>query len=96
MSATLLIAPDRLRWALTWLSHRSGIGYVPLAAYGARVALGWGVPTWAGPAALALSVLLIVAGMLGGRLHDELDDAGLPCRWCDLRADDTDEIGGAA
>jgi hypothetical protein len=84
MSITLLVGSDRLRSALAWSAHRSGWWLAPLAALGIRAALGWHMPTWAGPAALATSVLLLAANWAGGRLHDELDDAGLPCRWCDV------------
>ena len=87
MSITLLIRSDHLRSALVWFAHRSGWWLTPLAAIGLRTAMGWEVPTWAGPAALAATVLLYVANRIGDRLHSELDNAGLPCRWCDVDGD---------
>lgn len=84
MSLTLLISSWRVRGFLYLLSHRFEWTLVPLAGVGARAVCGWSTPAWGLTVTAVVSVLLIVSGLAGARLHRELDTAGLPCRWCDV------------
>jgi hypothetical protein len=93
MSVTLLIGSWRLRTAMTWLCHRPTMQIVPLAALGVRTGLGWGTPYWSTVAVWPVTTLLLIATYLGSRIHAELDDAGLPCRWCDAGYELADEEG---
>ncbi|WP_225829308.1 hypothetical protein [Streptomyces naphthomycinicus] len=84
MSLLLLIKSWRVRAALLWLAHTPSVSILPFAGLGLRVALGWGTPAWGPPAAAWTTAALIVATLVGYRLHKELDDPGVPCRWCDI------------
>ncbi|MEU2571773.1 MULTISPECIES: hypothetical protein [Streptomyces] len=92
---TLLIPSWRVRSLLTWLSHRTYLQLLPLAALGARVLFTGSAPMWVRTLAAVATVLLVLVTSAGVRLHDELDDAGIPCTWCGLEAgtDDDQEDG---
>ena len=83
MSLTLLIPSCRIRSVCLWLSRRPAWQLIPLAAIGVRVVLGWSIPEWVPTPAGVLTVVLVAATSLGCRLHDELNEAGIPCRHCD-------------
>ncbi|MEU6238684.1 hypothetical protein [Kitasatospora sp. NPDC047058] len=83
MSLVLTIKSWRLRSALMWLAHHGDWRLLPLVVAGALVGLGQAVPEWLRTSVLPLTGALVAAGWLGGRLHDELDDVGIPCRWCE-------------
>lgn len=87
MSLTILV-PDGVRSACLWLSHRPAWQLIPLAAIGVRVVLGWSIPGWVPTPAGVLTVVLVVATTVGCRLHDELHRAGIPCRHCDIEAEE--------
>jgi hypothetical protein len=82
MSLIVAIGSYRVRSSLELLAHWSAVSVTPVAALGLRDVLGWSNPDWARPAAGSLTLALIAASLVGRRLHRELDDAGLFCRWC--------------
>ncbi|WP_157855479.1 hypothetical protein [Kitasatospora purpeofusca] len=78
-----MIRSWRTRAALMWLAHHPDVRPLPLLAAGVIATTGRLVPDWLGVSALPLTAVLFSAGWVGGRLHDELDEAGIPCRWCE-------------
>lgn len=91
---TMLIPSWRVRSLLTWLSHRTYLQALPLAALGARVLFTGEAPMWVRLLVAVATVALVLATSAGNRLHDELDDAGIPCTWCGLEADADDDQEG--
>jgi len=88
MSLFLLIGSWRVRAVLLWLAHWPSLAITPLAGLGLRVVMGWSVPDWTPTACGWVTVALVVATLAGTRLHRELDDPGIPCRWCDFDAEE--------
>ncbi|MFJ5646387.1 hypothetical protein [Streptomyces sp. NPDC093223] len=84
----LLIRSWRVRAALLWLAHRPSAMIGPLAGIGLADFLGLDTPAWVVTAGGWLTTLLVPATLLGMRLHRELDEPGVPCRWCPIEADD--------
>ncbi|MGW4802932.1 hypothetical protein [Kitasatospora sp. NPDC004272] len=84
MNLLLVIRSWRLRSALTWLRHNSIAALLPILAVGTLDVTDLGVPEWLRVSAGPLTVVLVVAGLAGQLLHRELDQAGVPCRWCDV------------
>ena len=82
MRLFLLIGSSRVRATFLWLAHWPTFAFTPLCGLGLRSVLGWPIPGWAPPAVGWITTVLIVATLAGGRLHKELDVAGVPCRWC--------------
>ncbi|MFF4821336.1 hypothetical protein ACFY2K_42915 [Kitasatospora sp. NPDC001309] len=77
---------DRARAACTWVLHQYAVELIPLALVGAVVSTGHQLPGWLTVTAFPLFLLLVAANVVGRRIHRKLDWAGVPCRWCDLRA----------
>jgi hypothetical protein len=78
----------RVQSALTALDHYRALPFAPFTALGLALVLGLPVPALAASAAAWLALVLGAALPIGSRLHDELDSAGVPCRWCHI---DTEE-----
>ncbi|MCL6281827.1 hypothetical protein M3398_31725 [Streptomyces albidoflavus] len=87
MSLAALISSYRVRSALAWLAHHRHLQVLPLVLLGLTVVARVPVPpAVTGPAAVA-TLVVVLATLAGDHLHDEYDDAGLPCPHCDITAD---------
>ncbi|NYV74393.1 hypothetical protein [Streptomyces sp. UH6] len=95
MSAHLLISSPLLRSVLLWLAHHPYAALSAVTVLGALHMVGWTPAGWAVNAAGVLTLALAVAGFMASRLHTELDDAGITCRWCDVVAAPEDGLEGA-
>ncbi|WP_159394322.1 hypothetical protein [Streptomyces sp. NRRL S-495] len=69
------------------MAHHPDARLLPLLAAGVIATTGRLVPDWLGVSVLPLTAVLFAAGWVGNRLHDELDEAGVPCRWCEGNGD---------
>jgi hypothetical protein len=87
MIALILSRSWWLRSALGWLYHRPALGVAPVAVVGTLVVTGLLVPGWLVTVSGPVTVVLVVAALVGQRLH-----SGAPCRWCPVTADDAGEV----